>query len=203
MDRSLLAAAGFSLLLVTLSYAVNRRLLGRRLQLQPYELLLTASAVFLLAILAESLINPLYESYTGTKLWEYHAHPLHDRNVSALAVLVWTAYGVHLHFSLQTLEARLPLRLRNHYGKALVIGFEAPMVWEITGNLFFLLLAKQYYAFYNPTDLWHLTSLQVVPVYMICIFLGLLTLRALQRLGRRWALPSGLFTAGVGFLLLG
>jgi hypothetical protein len=203
MDRSLLAAAGFSLLLVTLSYAVNRRLLGRRLRLQPYELLLTASAVFLLAILAESLINPVFESYTGTKLWEYRVHPLHDRNVSALAVLVWTAYGVHLYLTQQTLEERLPLRLRNHYGKALVIGFEAPLLFEVTGNLFFLLLAQEYYAYYLPTDLWHLTSLQVVPVYMICIFLGLLVLRALQRLGRRWALPPSLFTAGVGYLLLG
>ncbi len=201
MVTAILAAIGFSALLVTLSYGVHHRLLGPGQRIQPYDLALTVTAVFLLAILGESLINPIYEWSVGRKLWEYRILPLHDGNVSALAVLIWSAYGIHLYFIQRTLDHRLPPRLRNRYGKALIIGLEAPLVWEVSGNLFFLIAAQQYYAYYNPPDIWHFTSIQVVPVYIVCILVGLLVLQSLQRLGRHWALPSALLIAGLGYLI--
>lgn len=94
----------FSLGLVAASFTINRHLLGGRLLIDGYRLALTASSVLLLAVLAESLINPLYEQLFGSKLWEYHSFPLHDSNVSALAVIVWTAYGVHLYFTRQSMD---------------------------------------------------------------------------------------------------
>jgi len=203
MLLELTAGLVFSLTLVTLSYVLNRRLTGGRLRIEPYRLALTASTVLLLAILGEAAVNPIYEYWFSSKLWEYRVLPLHDGNVSALALFIWTAYGVHLYFTLQTLDRHLPARFKNSYGKAFLIGIEAPLFAEVTGNLVFLYLANTYYAYYLPADVGHLTSLRVIPVYMICIFAGLPILRALEQLPKKKAMPPALFAGGIAFLLSG
>lgn len=193
----------FATLLILVSYGANRWAMDGRLEIDPYRIALTASAVLLLAIVGESLVNPLYTWWMGSKLWEYRVFPLHDRNVSALALVIWTAYGVHLYFTRQTLESRLPGRLNNNIGKSLVIGFEAPFLSEVSGNLVFLAMTGQYYAYYLPSDVSHLTSLQVVPIYMVCVMTGLAVLRTLERLPRRAALPPLLFASGIVYLFAG
>jgi len=193
----------FSLLLTGISYTVNRRLLGGRLVIDGYHLALTASSVLLLAVVAESVINPLYEGWFGSKLWEYRIFPLHDANVSALAIIVWTAYGVHLYFTRQFLDRKLSVRWNNTFAKSLIFGFEAPLIFEVSGNFVFLLLMHNYYAYYLPADILHLTSLRVVPVYMLCIFLGLIILKRLENLPRHPALPPALFAGGITYLFAG
>jgi hypothetical protein len=200
---ALIAAIVFAALLVLTSFAVNRRILGGDLVIDRYRLALTASSVLLLAVVAESVINPLYEMWFGAKLWEYRAYPLYDANVSALAVIVWTAYGVHLYFTRQSLERKLAPRWNGTLGKALIIGFEAPFVFELSGNTVFLLLRDQYYAYYLPGDVFHLTSLRVVPVYMLCVYAGLIVLAALERLPRTLVLPPALFAGGMAYLFAG
>jgi len=193
----------FSLLLVLVSFFINRFLQGGRLVIDVYRLALTASSVLLLAVIAESLVNPLYELWFGQKLWEYRVFPLHDANVSALAVIVWTAYGVHLYFTLQSLDQKLGSRWNSSATKALIIGFEAPLITEVSGNLVFLLLLNKYYAYYLPADVRHLTSFQVVPIYMLCIFFGLMILKRLERLPRAMVLPPALFVGSIVYLFAG
>lgn len=199
----IVAGLVFAVFLVTFSWHVNRWLCGGELRCDRYLMALTASAVFLLAIVLEAIFNPAYEMLFGHKLWEYRALPLHDANVSALSAALWFAYGIHLYFTLQSLRRRLPGRLNSHYGKALVIGFEAPLFAEVTGNLVFLAIAGQYYAYYLPGDLLHLSSFQAVPVYAVCVYLGLHALDHLERLPRRREIPIGLFAAGIAFLFAG
>lgn len=193
----------FSLILISLSYGFNRWLLAGKLQVDMYRMSLTASAVLLLAVIAESIINPVYTWFVGHKLWEYHIFPLYDGDVSALAVLVWSAYGIHLYFTEQSLNARLPEKWNNNISKALIFGFEAPFIFEVSGNLTFLYLANSFYAYYLPHDVGHLTSFQVVPVYILCVSVGLIVLRFLERLPRRVELPPALFATGIAYLLVG
>jgi hypothetical protein len=200
---SLLAGLVFAVFLVTFSWTVNRWLCGGELRCDRYLLTLTASAVFLLAVVLESLVNPAYETLFGHKLWEYRVLPLHDANVSALGAALWFAYGIHLYFTLQSLRLRLPEKLKGRPGRALVIGFEAPLFAEVTGNLIFLAIAGQYYAYYLPGDLLHLTSLQAVPVYAACVYLGLHILDRIEALPRRRWIPTGLLSAGVIVLFAG
>ncbi len=199
----LVAGLLFATVLVLFSYRFNYWLIGDRLKADPYRMTLTASAVLLLAIVAESLVNPVYEAWLGNKLWEYRILPLHDRNVSALAVLVWTAYGIHMYFARQSLALKLTGRWNGNAGKSLILGCEAPLVFEVSGNLLFLSLSGTYYAYYLPSDLAHLTSLQVVPAYVLCIFIGLLVLRGLESLPRHAGLPVALFAGGIAYLLAG
>ena len=198
-----IAGLMFAVFLVSVSWRVNRWLCNGKLRCDRYLLLLTASAVFVLAVVLESAFNPVYEALFGHKLWEYRVLPLHDANVSALGAALWFAYGIHLYFTLQSLRHRLPGPLNGHHGKALVIGVEAPLFAEVTGNLIFLAIAGQYYAYYVPGDLLHLTSLQAIPVYAVCVYLGLHALERLERLPRHTLIPAGLFTTGVVFLLAG
>ncbi len=199
----LIAGFTFSLLLVMASYAVNHHLLGEKLIVDAYQLALTASCVVVLALTAESLVNPLYTAWVGEKLWVYRAFPLHDGNVSAMGFLVWAAYGVHLYFTLQTLAVKLPGALNNNAVIAFIIGFEAPLIQEVLGNLLFLQLAGVYYAYYLPADVFHLTSFRVVPIYMLCIFVGLFILDYLGRQPRRMSLPPVFFSVSATYLLIG
>ncbi|TCK17442.1 hypothetical protein DFR30_0672 [Thiogranum longum] len=193
----------FSLALIAASFAINRYLIGGRLVIDGYRLALTASAVLLLAVVAESLINPLYEQLFGGKLWEYRVFPLHDSNVSALAAFVWTAYGVHLYFTGQSLDLKLGGRWSSTGTKALIVSFEAPFVFEVSGNLLFLQLMNNYYAYYLPSDVYHLTSFRVVPVYIFCIFFGMVILKLLEQLPRYRMLPPALFAGGIAYLFAG
>ena len=79
---------------------------------------------------------------------------------------------------------------------------DAPLIFEVSGNLIFLALIGQYYAYYLPGDLFHLTSVRVIPIYIICIFVGLIFLHWLEKQARHWAIPSGLFSGGILFLSL-
>ena len=193
----------FSFLLAGGSFVINRRLLKGQLVVDVYHLALTASSVLLLAIIAESLINPFYELWFGSKLWVYHVFPLYDGNVSALAVIVWSAYGIHLYFTRQSLDKKLRAGWNRNGAKALIIGLEAPFIFEVSGNLLFLQLSNHYYAYYLPADVYHLTSLQVVPVYSFCIFFGLLILKQLEGLPRILMLPPALFASGIAYLFAG
>ena len=193
----------FSVGLVLVSFVVNRCFSGGRLSIDGYRLLLTASSVFLLAVVAESVVNPVYERLVGDKLWVYHLLPLHEGNVSALAVIVWTAYGIHLYFSRHTMDQKFGAGWKSSGVKAVIFGIEAPLVFEVAGNLFFLQLINRYYAYYLPADVFHLTSFRVVPVYIVCIYLGLRILGILEQLPRNRLLPPVLFTGGVAWLFAG
>jgi uncharacterized BrkB/YihY/UPF0761 family membrane protein len=199
----LLAALAFALLFPGLSYALNRRYCRVPLTRDTRGIALLAALVFALAILCEASINPLYTAIYADKLWVYRLLPLYDGNVSALAVLIWASYGVHLYFFNQTLDSRLPAGARRNVYKAAVIGVEAPLLWEVLGNGFFLLLAGEYYAYYNPGELFHLTSIRVVPIYMVCIYIGLLIYDRVRHHARDWRITAVLFGFGVAFLLGG
>jgi hypothetical protein len=159
--------------------------------------------VLLLALLAESTVNPLYEWAAGHKLWVYRLHPLHEGNVSMLGAMVWSAYGVHLYFTHQMLGHRLLGRWDNRIMHSVVLALEAPLFCEVTGNLTFLLLTGRYYAYYLPGDLGHFTSIQVIPIYGLSFFLGLGVLDALKRMPRSRRVPALLFAGGCGWLFAG
>ncbi|MBI5040507.1 MAG: hypothetical protein HZB57_04710 [Gammaproteobacteria bacterium] len=182
------------------SFIVNRRWCRGIFSVVPREVALLAALVFLLAILFEASLNPLYVVVFGDKLWVYRLFPLHDGNVSALAVVAWTSYGVHLYFLNQTLDSRIAAGPHRNLIKAALIGCEAPLLWEVLGNGFFLLTVGEFYAYYLPGDIFHFTSLRVIPVYMLCIYTGLHVHGYLRRRAADWWLTAGLFAAGIAFL---
>jgi len=185
------------------SFLINRRLCGGTLVTDLRGIALLSGLVFVIAMCCEATINPVYEYFHERKLWEYRLFPLHDGNLSALAVLVWTSYGVHLYFLNQYLDRLFAGKRRRVLYKGMLIGAEAPLLWEVLGNGFFLLLVGEYYAYYNPGELFHLTSLQVVPIYMVCVTIGLLVYEWVKRQDLGWRTTGLLYAAGAGFLAVG
>lgn len=199
----IVAGVIFMVLFPSLSYLLNRYWCKGDLVIVRSDALLQVALVFSLALFSEATINPLYESVFGHKLWVYRLFPLHDGNVSALALLVWTSYGMHLYFLNQTLERWLAGNPRRNLIKAMLIGAEAPLLWEVFGNGYFLLTVGEYYAYYLPGELLHFTSLRVIPVYMLCIYIGLRVHGHLQTRTLGWQWTAGLFAGGTVFLGLG
>jgi hypothetical protein len=197
-----IAGAGmtFALLFPSVSFLVNRRLCDGALKRDVPGIALLASLVFVLAILCEATINPIYENLFNEKLWHYRIWPLHNGNISALSVLVWTSYGVHLYFLNQTLNSWFAAGINRNLFKAMIIGVEAPLLWEVLGNGYFLLVLNDYYAYYLPGDVFHLTSLRVIPVYIVCIYLGLIAYERLQAHANKTWLSMALFAFGLVFL---
>jgi hypothetical protein len=201
--RILGAGLLFMLLFPSVSFLLNRRWCKGELVIVRNEIMLLATLVFVLAIICEATLNPLYESLFGEKLWVYRVFPLHDGNVSALAALVWTSYGVHLYFLNQSLDRWLGDNPRRNYLKAMLIGAEAPLVWEVLGNGCFLLTVGEFYAYYLPGELFHFTSVRVIPLYMLCIYLGLQVYEHLRTRALGWEWPAGFFASGTVILGLG
>ena len=191
-----------ALLFVGLSYFINRRLSGDSFKVDVYLLIMHAVTLFCLAIFFEPIINRLYYYFVGEKLWQYQVMPVYGRDVSLLSPLLWSAYGMHIYFIEQTYLKHLPRFLRNRKSYALLHGLDAPLIFEVSGNLVFLLLIGKYYAYYLPGDLFHLTSVRVIPLYILCIFFGLLLLHWLEKQKRHWAIPGLIFSSGIGFLYL-
>lgn len=193
----------FALLFPSASFLINRRLCDGTLKRDVPGIAQLAALVFLLAILCEATVNPLYEHLFNEKLWYYRFWPLHDGNISALSVLVWTSYGIHLYFLNQTLNSWFVANVRRNRYKAIIIGIEAPLLWEVLGNSYFLLVLNEYYAYYLPGDVYHLTSLRVIPVYIVCIYLGLIAYERLQIHANHIWLTVVLFMSGLMFLFVG
>ena len=117
--------------------------------------------------------------------------PRHQGDVSGLGPLIWPAYGLHLYLTEQS------LRHRGRTVMALLNGLDAPLLFEVGGNLLFLAILGEFYAYYLPGDLGHLTSLQVVPIYMLSILIGYRILDALRARAGGWWWPLGLYALGL------
>ena len=155
------------------SWALNRRLMRGPFRIDGFEVALYAATVFLVAVICEILVNSAYESVFGRKLWEYRVLPLYGGDISLLSFIIWPVYGVHLYFFRQVLAQRLSAHRNRDRVHALIIGLDAPLFYEVCGNLLFILLLGEYYAYYLPGELFHLTSVQVIPIYMLFIYAGL------------------------------
>ncbi len=116
---------------------------------------------------------------------------------------MWTSYGVHLYFLNQTLNGFFATSAYRTQFKAVIIGVEAPLLWEVLGNGYFLLVLNEYYAYYLPDDVFHLTSLRVIPIYIICIYFGLIAYERLQSQARNYWLTGGLIATGLVVLATG
>lgn len=180
-----------ALAMVALSWLLNRGLLRTRLAWRAQPAAVTAACVFLLAVAAEVIVNSAYEALIGHQLWSYRVLPRHEGDVSMLGPLIWPAYGLHLYMTEQS------LRRRGRPLMAVINGIDAPLVFEVGGNLLFIALMGEFYAYYLPGDLGHLTSLQVVPIYMLSILLGYFVLDALRARARSWWWPAGLYALGL------
>lgn len=81
--------------------------------------------------------------------------------------------GFHLYLIHDTLEK---MKITSINILALSFCIEAIML-EILFNLSFVIMYKKFVYYYLPNDLWHLSSFQALPLYLIAGYISMFTLK--------------------------
>ena len=160
-----------------------------------------AGSFFLAAPIAELFFNSLYEYFFGKPVWVYHILPIAGGDTSLLACIIWTMYGLNTFFVYEKLNVANKSFLRTKLFKSLFMGVEGP-VMEVVFNLLTLALFGSFVAYYNPGEAFHLTSLQVVPIYAWCGLWAAIWSEKLFVNDVSWKLVSIYFFLGVISLIL-
>ena len=154
----------FSIAWVGIFYAFNSAIAKSLVRIEIKTALLYISAVVFFGVFAEVLIDSLYAMVFGAPLWEYHLLPIHNAYTSYYSLVIWSLYGFYLYLMHQNLDTKFGLRSRR--AMAAVVAIEA-LIIETLFNLTFILFFHQYIFYYLPSDLWHLTSVQAIPIYFL------------------------------------
>lgn len=182
-------------------YLLGSLLLRVWIRIDVYQLILAMAVAFLVAIVCEVFLGKLYFLVIGEPLWQYRVWPIHDGYTSVLNFIIWPVYGYYLYFLHHVLHSKR-IVLRPYWLHGLASGIDGPLL-EILANGFFLLFYGTFYFYYLPDDMRHLTSIQVVPLYMVMGIILSLVLEYLRERPRTWQYPVGFYLAGVGFVLVG
>lgn len=117
----------------------------------------------MLGVLGELIIDSTYSHIIGKPLWVYRVLPVHDAYTSIFSLFIWGAMGFQIYLIHDTLSVK---KLPSLYKLALVFCIEA-IILEVLFNLLSLAIFGKYVYYYLPNDLWHITSFQVFPLYLL------------------------------------
>ncbi len=163
----------FTIAWIAIVYLFNAAISRKFHKIEPKLAGLYISTVALIGVFGEIFADSLYASVAGQPLWVYHVFPVHDGYTSMYSVVVWSMYGFYLylmhdyftrfHFSTHTL--------------AIIISIEA-IILELLINSSYLYFFDDYFFYYLPGELWHLTTIQAIPFYFLA---GIVILKTLKR----------------------
>lgn len=158
----------YSIAWTVLIYCINVLIARRAVRLNPSKALLYITTMAALGVLGEIVFDTVYTVIFGRPLWLYRLLPIHHGYTSLYSLFLWGTVGLYIYMLHGTLK-------RSHITSALALAcifcLDA-VLFEIFANLSYIAIFKNYIFYYLPGDLWHLTSLQAVPIYL---FAGLVT----------------------------
>ena len=117
----------------------------------------------MLGVFGEFIIDGLYKLIIGSPLWVYRVLPIHGGYTSVFSIFIWGAMGFQIYLVHDTLSYK---RLPSLYKLTLFFTIEA-IILEIIFDLMSVVLFKRYVYYYLPNNLGHVTSLQVMPLYLL------------------------------------
>lgn len=132
--------------------------------IEPKIALLYVSAVAMVGVFGEIIVGNVYNHLFGHHLWDYRVFPIHNGFTSNFAPVIWGSYGLYLYMSHDNLMAKQKVSRESHL--ALLFCIET-IILEVIVNALYRLLYGHYLFFYNPNDLWHLSSLRGIPFYFL------------------------------------
>lgn len=153
----------FSLGWVAILYIFNSVIALKFKQINIATLSVYVSSVALIGMCGEIFLGNVYYLIFETPLWEYRILPIHDAYTSLYSVVIWGMYGFHLYLLHDTFDGK---RFISERTLILLFSIEA-IILEILLNLSSLVVFNEYVFYYFPTDLWHLTSVQAIPLYFL------------------------------------
>lgn len=170
----------FSLAWIAIIYAGNCAI-ARRFILPHWQTTgLYIIAMIALGLTGEIIFDTLYALIAGQPLWEYRVAPIHHGYTSLYSLFIWGLIGFHLSLLHRTLKYQ---GVTSIHRLALLFCVEA-IVLEAAGNASHLLLFGEYIYYYLPSDLWHLVSVQALPLYLFAGYLTVIGLSLARKMPR-------------------
>jgi hypothetical protein len=198
----LLKGAGGFVFGFAVIYALWRLLLARRpLALDAQTIWLYMGLAFPICIVSEVLIGRLHFELFGAQLWQYRVAPTHGGYTSLYNFAIWPLYGWHVYLGEQALARWNPSAGLRRAVLLLKHASAGPLL-EIIANLGMLAILGRYYFYYLPGDLWHLTSIQVVPYYFVLSLLFSAFIARVRDTQHKVAIGCAGYLAGLAYLFL-
>jgi hypothetical protein len=153
----------FSIAWAVVIYAFNALFAQEFIRPKFKQLLLYVTTMAALGILGEVVLDTAYKLIFGVRLWEYRLYPVHDAYTSLFSIVLWGMVGLHIYLLHGTLKKKGIISINQI---ALIFCVEA-IILEALSNLSFLALFGKFIFYYNPGNLWHITSIQALPLYLL------------------------------------
>ena len=173
----------------------------RRLSFDARTVWLYMGCAFPVCVLGEVSIGHLHAALFGTQLWQYRIAPTHDGYTSLYNFAIWPLFGWHVYLSEKALALWNPRPALRRSALFLKHASGGPLL-EIVANLAVLLVMGRYYFYYFPDDLWHLTSVQVVPYYAVPSFLFSCLIAGIREIRHKITVGSAAYAAGLVYLFM-
>jgi hypothetical protein len=152
-------------------YLFNRMVAGHRLKMDVGKILLYVSTMAALGLLGEVIFDSAYRFVFGRPLWLYRIAPIHHGYTSLYSFFLWGTVGFYLYLLHDTLKEK---GITSRFVLAGVFCLEAILL-EAAVNVSYHLLFGGYIFYYLPSDLWHFTSVQTLPLYLLAGLITILT----------------------------
>lgn len=140
-----------------------------------------------LGLFGEVMFDSIYKFLFGRPLWEYQVMPLHEGYTSLYSLVLWgIIMGLHLSLLHGTLKEK---GITSFHALAAIFCIEAIAI-EALVNLSYLAYFPTYIYYYLPSDLWHVTSLQALPLYLLAGCITVTAFRLAHKIPRSALLGS-------------
>lgn len=151
--------------------------------------LLTLYIIFMamLGPIGEIFVGTLYQAAFGQPLWQYTIFPTHNGYTSLYAPVIWGISGVFLYCFH---EAFGVFKKKPQWVQLVSRTFET-ITFEALLNVSFFVVSGALIFYYLPGDLFHITSLQTLPLYFI---LSIILMKTMKRLRKDPVFYSKFFT---------
>ena len=147
-------------------YFFNAALKRRLIKIDIKIALCYITTVMIIGVSAEIFVDSLYKLFFGVPLWLYRIMPIHHGYTSYYSLFIWGLYGFHLYL----LHRSFGRKIHSIWKLSAFIAIEA-IILEALFNIMSLTFLGTYTFYYLPSDLWHLTTVQALPVYSLAGFL--------------------------------
>ncbi|HSX15293.1 MAG TPA: hypothetical protein VLF40_00730 [Candidatus Saccharimonadales bacterium] len=183
----------FSLACIAAFYAADSLVAGQWLTVKARAAILYVLSMLAMGLVGEVAFDTAYNAAFGWPLWQYHLLPIHHSYTSVYSLVIWAAMGLHLYLLHEAFKKR---GITSVHVLAVVFCMEA-LLLEALLNLAYQIFFGDYVFYYLPTDLWHVTSVQALPIYFFGGYIAVLATRLALRIPRRALVGNSLAIAAV------
>jgi hypothetical protein len=154
----------FFLYLVAVIYLVGLVLVKKSTEIKNKDVYMYSGTLALIGCISEVAVNSFCRAVFGSPLWIYLVTPVHNGDTSMFAFFQWALYGYHLYFVQKKIQS---FKFKHEeYIFILVLSVEA-LLLEIFVNISSSFFLNTFIFYYVPSDMAHLTTVYVLPVYIL------------------------------------